>query len=101
MLKLRRAEVISARPPDGPEQQLIVTLSGDSTAAREAVADVTYRGLSRHDWRDVPVDLAGFRASGLPAQTIGRGPSEDPLCFAAALAGGGGLAAMTVQRARR
>ena len=34
-------------------------------------------------------DLDGYRASGLPARTMGRDIDEDPLFFAAALAGGG------------
>jgi len=46
----------------------------------------------RHRWCEVPVDLDGYLASGLPAQTMGRGLAEDPLFFAAALAGGGALA---------
>jgi hypothetical protein len=45
------------------------------------------------------VDLAGFSSSGLPAQTMGRGPREDPLFFEAALAGGAVLAGR-LERAR-
>jgi hypothetical protein len=48
--------------------------------------------IARHDWRRSAVDLPGFAASGLAASTMGRGPLEDPLFFAAALAGGGALA---------
>jgi hypothetical protein len=48
--------------------------------------------VTRHDWRRVQVDLPGFAACGLPAATMGRGLTEDPLFFAAALAGGGALA---------
>jgi Protein of unknown function (DUF3866) len=51
--------------------------------------------IARHHWRRVEVDLAGYAASGLPTETMGRGLAEDPLFFAAALAGGtvlGGLA---------
>jgi hypothetical protein len=53
------------------------------------------RRIARHDWRRVEVDLAGYSASGLPTETMGRSLSEDPLFFAAALAAGtvlGGLA---------
>jgi Protein of unknown function (DUF3866) len=48
--------------------------------------------ITRHDWRRAPVDLPGFGGSGLPARTMGRSPLEDPLFFAAALAGGAELA---------
>jgi hypothetical protein len=42
-----------------------------------------------HLARELPVDLAGYRASGLPARSMGR---DDPLFFAAALACGTALA---------
>jgi hypothetical protein len=48
--------------------------------------------ITRHDWRRAAVDLPAFAASGLPAQTMGRGLTEDPLFFGAALAGGAALA---------
>jgi len=48
--------------------------------------------ITRHDWRMARVDLTGFAACGLPAATMGRGLTEDPLFFAAALAGGTALA---------
>jgi hypothetical protein len=48
--------------------------------------------ITRHDWRRTSVDLPGFAACGLPAATMGRGLTEDPLFFAAALAGGAALA---------
>ena len=48
--------------------------------------------IARHDWRRARVDLPGFAACGLPAATMGRGLTEDPLFFAAALAGGAALA---------
>jgi len=50
------------------------------------------RRTTRHHWREVQVDLEGYTASGLPAQTMARGLAEDPLFFTAALAGGGALA---------
>jgi hypothetical protein len=53
--------------------------------------------ITRHDWRSAPVDLPAFAASGLPAETMGRGLTEDPLFFAAALAGGGALAELAAQ----
>lgn len=48
--------------------------------------------VARHDWRRAAVDLPAFLASGLPAQTMGRGLIEDPLFFGAALAAGAALA---------
>jgi hypothetical protein len=48
----------------------------------------------RHDLAVEPIDLAGYAASGLPTRTMGRELAEDPLFFAAALAGGGGLASI-------
>ena len=53
--------------------------------AGEAGAD------DRHDWRVQDADLDGYGASGLPTHSMGR---EDPLFFAAALAGGTALAEM-------
>jgi hypothetical protein len=41
-----------------------------------------------HRARAVAVDLDGYRGSGLPASTMGRGIDEDELFFRAALAGG-------------
>jgi hypothetical protein len=46
----------------------------------------------RHDWRAHAFDLDGYTASGLPASVMGRSVVDDPLFFAAALAGGGVLA---------
>jgi uncharacterized protein DUF3866 len=47
-----------------------------------------------HDYRTGAADLDGYRESGLPARTMGRGPDEDELFFRAALAGGSVLGAM-------
>jgi Protein of unknown function (DUF3866) len=47
----------------------------------------------RHRLREAPADLAGYAASGLPAQTMGRSIAEDPLFFAAPLAAGQVLSA--------
>src|ERR1700677_4407569 len=44
MLKLRRATVIDAGPPDGPEQELVIELAGRS---RPAIADVALVGASQ------------------------------------------------------
>ena len=51
-----------------------------------------------HDVREAPADLAGYRASGLPARTMGRELEEDEPFFAAALAAGAVLAAMAEGR---
>src|SRR5438067_515590 len=48
--------------------------------------------IDRHDWRRARVDLPAFAAAGLPAATMGRGVAQDPIFFAAALAGGAVLA---------
>lgn len=44
--------------------------------------------IARHDWRRAPVDLPALASSGLPSESMGRELTEDPLFFAAALAGG-------------
>ncbi len=54
-------------------------------------AIATAAGKSHH-LREAPADLAGYKASGLPARTMGRTIDEDPLFFAAALASGRALA---------
>jgi Protein of unknown function (DUF3866) len=48
--------------------------------------------ITRHDWRRATVDLPAYAAAGLPTTTMGRGLTEDPLFFGAALAGGTALA---------
>jgi len=59
----------------------------------EAQGDVTGCGaLARHEVRRVPTDLDGYRASGLPSETMGRPIDRDELFFRAALAGGSVLA---------
>jgi hypothetical protein len=45
-----------------------------------------------HQVEQVPVDLAGYAAADLPATTMGRSLSDDPLFFAAPLAAGTHLA---------
>jgi hypothetical protein len=53
--------------------------------------------ITRHDWRRAVVDLPAYAASGLPAQTMGRKMTQDPLFFGAALAGGAALAELAAQ----
>jgi hypothetical protein len=48
--------------------------------------------ITRHDWRRAAVDLPAFAAADLPVSTMGRGLTDDPLFFGAALAGGTALA---------
>jgi hypothetical protein len=48
--------------------------------------------ITRHDWRRATVDLPAYAATDLPAETMGRGLTEDPLFFGAALAAGATLA---------
>ena len=100
--------------PPGQEPDLAAIL-GDAKASakldaanpgpRDAAgpaADPSMQGLrggrpgriARHRWCRVGADLAGYAASGLPAETMGRRLSEDPLFFAAALAGGTVLAGL-------
>jgi hypothetical protein len=52
--------------------------------------------ITRHDWRRAVVDLPAYAAIDLPAETMGRGLTEDPLFFAAALAGGSALAGLSI-----
>jgi hypothetical protein len=58
----------------------------------ELIASLRSACAERHDLRIGVGDLGGYRASGLPAQTMGRGIDEDPAFFAAALAAGSLLA---------
>ncbi len=58
----------------------------------EALAAVVEATKERHDLSVEAIDLRGYSASGLPSRTMGRELAEDPLFFAAALAGGSALA---------
>jgi hypothetical protein len=53
-----------------------------------------------HDWRERPVDLDGYAASGLPAEVMGRALHDDALFFAVALAGGTVLGELAAARRR-
>jgi hypothetical protein len=53
--------------------------------------------ITRHDWRRAAVDLPAYAASGLSSRTMGRGLTDDPLFFGAALAGGTALAELAVE----
>jgi Protein of unknown function (DUF3866) len=67
---------------------------GRPAAAVEVERPITDRParIARHDWRRASIDLPAYAASGLPAETMGRGLTADPLFFGAALAGGSALA---------
>jgi Protein of unknown function (DUF3866) len=73
---------------------------GGSMPARPALALDVERPvrITRHDWRRASVDLPAYAASGLPKETMGRGLAEDPLFFAAALAGGTALSELAAQQ---
>lgn len=58
--------------------------SGEPVAAAQLAEAAGWR----HRLREASPDLAGYAASGLPAQTMGRSIDEDPLFFAAPLAAG-------------
>jgi Protein of unknown function (DUF3866) len=69
--------------------------SGNSAATEilsRAVAGPGRSGaIPAHHLREAPADIAGYKAAGLPARTMGRTLAEDPLFFAAALASGRAL----------
>jgi hypothetical protein len=75
---------------------------GGSMPSRPALALDVERPvrITRHDWRRAIVDLPAYAAAGLPSATMGRGLTEDPLFFGAALAGGGALAELVEQGGR-
>jgi len=69
--------------------------SGNTAAAEILSRAVASRGragaIPAHHLREVPADIAGYEAAGLPIRTMGRTIAEDPLFFAAALASGRAL----------
>jgi hypothetical protein len=70
----------------------VATPGGDLPGSAEAKRYLTEAIGERHRLQEVGVDLAGYRASGLPTKTMGRSLDEDPLFFAAPLAAGTFLA---------
>jgi hypothetical protein len=77
-----------------PEVEIEGWPTGEDTADMPSVLDALHRVCDeRHDVSVQPVDLAGYAESGLPTRTMGRELADDPLFFAAALAGGRALAA--------
>jgi uncharacterized protein DUF3866 len=88
-----------------PEVELEGWPLADSEAreggSRRATLDALIAACEdRHDLAVEPVDLGGYASSGLPTRTMGRGLSDDPLFFAAALAAGGALASLAGSEAR-
>ncbi|MGH2981833.1 MAG: DUF3866 family protein [Solirubrobacterales bacterium] len=61
------------------------------STASDAVATLEPLLVERHRGSAQPVDLDGYAASGLTTTVMGRDIGEDPLFFAAALAGGTAL----------
>jgi hypothetical protein len=53
--------------------------------------------ITRHDWRRASIDLPAYATSDLPAHTMGRSLTQDPLFFAAALAAGAALGELVGQ----
>ncbi len=56
-----------------------------------AIGRLTEACAWQHQLRELPADLVGYAASGLPARTMGRTLEDDPLFFAAPLAAGAAL----------
>ncbi len=83
------------RSPVGAELRAgLGDIFGGAGASRPVLALDVERPvrITRHDWRPAQVDLPAYAASGLPAVSMGRGLTQDPLFFGAALAGGTVLA---------
>ncbi len=62
--------------------------------AAEVASQVSAASIGLHRAEPVPVDLAGYAASGLPTRTMGRTLADDPLFFEAPLAAGARLVAL-------
>jgi len=65
----------------------------------EVSAQLSAVAAGRHRVHAAPADLAGYSATALPAQTMGRSIEEDPLFFAAPLAAGQVLGAFAASTA--
>jgi hypothetical protein len=82
-----------------PEIQLAGWPTGEEPGAVDmpSVLDALHRVCDdRHDVEVEPVELDEYERSGLPARTMGRALTEDPLFFAAPLAAGRALASTAV-----
>lgn len=76
---------------------LELLLAPVTVAIPEGVSDLASQisgaSIGLHRAEPVPVDLAGYAASGLPTATMGRSLADDPLFFEAPLAAGARLVA--------
>jgi hypothetical protein len=72
---------------------LLATEAPEGGSAQAALDDLIETCRGRHDIAVERIDLDGYAASGLPAETMGRPIDQDPLFFAAPLAAGRALAA--------
>lgn len=91
------------RSPVGRELRagLGAVFGGEAADAQLEIDEVRRPArIARHDWRRAGVDLVGYARSGLPAETMGRDISEDPLFFGAALAAGSVLCELSEERSR-
>ena len=75
---------------------LELLLAPVTVAAPRGAAEAIELGCG-HNVVELDVDLDGYKASGLPATTMGRSIDEDPVFFASALAAGSLLAATSSQ----
>jgi Protein of unknown function (DUF3866) len=66
----------------------------------ERPTDRRSASILRHDWRRAMVDLPGYAAADLSGETMGRGLTQDPLFFGAALAAGTSLAELAGEAER-
>ncbi|MGA8746378.1 MAG: DUF3866 family protein [Solirubrobacterales bacterium] len=80
VLTMLLSSVVVVLPEGSPEVR--AELTAEVRAELAAVAE------GRHQLHEAPADLAGYSATGLPAQTMGRRIEDDPLFFAAPLAAG-------------
>lgn len=71
---------------------LLDAAAPEGGAAQAALDELIEICGGRHDIAVEAIDLDGYAASGLPARTMGRSITEDPLFFAAPLAAGRALA---------
>lgn len=72
---------------------LLSEAAPEGGSAQAALDELIALCGGRHDLAVERIDLDDYARSGLPAQTMGRSISEDPLFFAAPLAAGRALAA--------
>jgi hypothetical protein len=72
---------------------LLAERAPEGGSAQAALDDLIAICSGRHDLAVEGIDLDGYAASGLPATTMGRSITDDPLFFAAPLAAGRALAA--------